>query len=208
MALLTNASAQTALKTLRAMQASGDDVRLRVSTGLKVRSADDNPAFFLVSNTTRGDISVTKGLRDNLAMLEGSIGAAQAGLRELNRLTLQIADMIPVAQNGVAIEELEAASSFVGRWMDILRPGHARIEMQGDDLTPLEQEAVVVSLENLETFPFVADAVDSGDVTVASGSVRTRGATASAPSASTTPSTTNTRKMCVFIRSSRREEYK
>ena len=60
--------------------------------------------------------------------------------------------------------ELEAKTSFVGRWMDILRPGYDRLP-KGDDATrraALEKEAVLVSLENLMTFPFVKEAVDSG----------------------------------------------
>ncbi|MFC3302251.1 flagellin [Parvularcula lutaonensis] len=104
--MFTNLSAVTALKQLRTAQDVGDDVRAQISTGLKVRSADDNPAYFLVANTTRGDISVLKGLRDNLSVTEGAINAAQAGIRQLNELTLQLADMVPVAQNGVAIEQL------------------------------------------------------------------------------------------------------
>ncbi len=58
--------------------------------------------------------------------------------------------------------ELEQKSSFVGRWMDILRPGFDRVEAMGDTpdrLRALEKEAVLVSLENLMTFPFVQEAV-------------------------------------------------
>ena len=57
--------------------------------------------------------------------------------------------------------ELDDQSSFVGRWMDILRPGYGRVQERGesDSLTALEHEAVLVSLENLITFPFVAEAV-------------------------------------------------
>ena len=60
--------------------------------------------------------------------------------------------------------ELEAKSSFVGRWMDILRPGYQRVAHlpQAVILRALEQQAVLVSLENLMTFPFVRDAV-AGD---------------------------------------------
>ena len=60
--------------------------------------------------------------------------------------------------------ELEEKSSFVGRWMDILRPGYERIKDLPDDdqCDALEKEAVVVSLENLMTFPFVSEAVASG----------------------------------------------
>jgi len=59
--------------------------------------------------------------------------------------------------------ELEDGSSFVGRWMDILRPGYERIkDMEGthaERQTALEKEGVLVALENLMTFPFIQDAV-------------------------------------------------
>ena len=60
--------------------------------------------------------------------------------------------------------ELEEKTSFVGRWMDILRPGFERVK----DAEPesrarlLEKESVLVSLENLMTFPFVKDEVKTG----------------------------------------------
>lgn len=57
--------------------------------------------------------------------------------------------------------ELEEKSSFIGRWMDILRPGFDRVKSEPKDviLRALERQAVVVSLENLMTFPFVRDRV-------------------------------------------------
>jgi carbonic anhydrase len=56
---------------------------------------------------------------------------------------------------------LEASTSFVGRWMDILRPGFEAVAAlpEGERLGALERQAVVVSLRNLATFPFVAEAV-------------------------------------------------
>ncbi|WP_341367924.1 carbonic anhydrase [Yoonia sp. BS5-3] len=59
--------------------------------------------------------------------------------------------------------ELEEPGSFIGRWMDILRPGFERLE-DGDDATrkrALEKTSVIVSLENLMSFPFVASAVEN-----------------------------------------------
>ena len=58
--------------------------------------------------------------------------------------------------------ELEDKSSFVGRWVEILRPGYERVAARKDETDPiraLEHEAVVVSLENLMTYPFVKEAV-------------------------------------------------
>lgn len=106
--LLTNVSALTALRTLRGVQRTADIVRSEISTGLKVQSAKDNPAFFLVSTKTKGDQVVLSGLRDNLTMTEGAIRAARAGIDALDRITLALADMVAVSQNGIAVAELEA----------------------------------------------------------------------------------------------------
>lgn len=64
---------------------------------------------------------------------------------------------------------LGESTSFIGRWLDILRPGYDRIK----DMKPseertraLEKQAVLVSLENLMTFPFVADAVEDGNLSL------------------------------------------
>jgi len=69
--------------------------------------------------------------------------------------------------SGQAPELLEA-SSFVGRWMDILRPGYERVAHIEESLRAraLEKEAVVVSLENLMTFPFVKAAVEDDRLTL------------------------------------------
>ena len=58
--------------------------------------------------------------------------------------------------------ELEVKESFVGRWMDILRPKYdlvADVSDESEQLRQLERHAVVTSLENLMTFPFVREAV-------------------------------------------------
>lgn len=65
--------------------------------------------------------------------------------------------------------ELEDRTSFVGRWMDILRPGYERIAGIGDpaaQVRALEKQAVVVSLENLMTFPFVQAKVEADDLSL------------------------------------------
>ncbi|AJE45240.1 carbonic anhydrase [Celeribacter indicus] len=64
--------------------------------------------------------------------------------------------------------ELEQKSSFVGRWMDILRPGYERVleVPESDRKRALEKESVLISLENLMTFPFVREAVEEGNLTL------------------------------------------
>ena len=65
--------------------------------------------------------------------------------------------------------ELADGSSFVGRWMDLLEPGYDRIKANcsgSECVDALEKEAVKVSLDNLMTFPFVADAVKGEALTL------------------------------------------
>ncbi|MGB3176716.1 MAG: carbonic anhydrase [Albidovulum sp.] len=65
--------------------------------------------------------------------------------------------------------ELEEKTSFVGRWMDILRPGYERISHIADEaerITALEHQAVLISLENLMSFPFVSERVKDGSLSL------------------------------------------
>lgn len=65
--------------------------------------------------------------------------------------------------------ELEQTTSFVGRWMDILRPGFERVKHIEDEplrISALEREGVVISLENLMTFPFIREAVEADLLTL------------------------------------------
>jgi len=65
--------------------------------------------------------------------------------------------------------ELDAQTSFVGRWMDILRPKYELVKDEQDPETQiraLEKHAVMISLENLMTFPFISDKVTDGSLTL------------------------------------------
>ncbi|MEM9763252.1 MAG: carbonic anhydrase [Pseudomonadota bacterium] len=67
--------------------------------------------------------------------------------------------------------ELAEGPSYVGRWMDILRPGYetvvAKTEPGPERLAALEREAVKVSIRNLLTFPFVSEKLDEGTLSLA-----------------------------------------
>ncbi len=58
---------------------------------------------------------------------------------------------------------------FVGRWLEILRPGFERIpklQNMEQNIQNLEKQTVVVSLENLLGFPFVSEALKSGTLSL------------------------------------------
>ncbi len=65
--------------------------------------------------------------------------------------------------------QLEAKDSFVGRWMDILKPKYEHVSQVADTAEKaraFEKHAVRASLENLMTFPFIASAVEEGALTL------------------------------------------
>jgi carbonic anhydrase len=60
--------------------------------------------------------------------------------------------------------DLEQKSSFIGRWMDILRPSYESVKIVSneDNLQEnMEKQAVLISLRNLMTFPFVKSGIES-----------------------------------------------
>jgi carbonic anhydrase len=59
--------------------------------------------------------------------------------------------------------------SFVDRWMDILRRGYERVKHIEDDaerITALELTSVVIAIENLLEFPFIQEAITSGQLSL------------------------------------------
>lgn len=65
--------------------------------------------------------------------------------------------------------DLEAKDSFVGRWMDILKPKYelvADIKDEAQQAKELERHSVLASIENLMTFPFVREKVEKGQLSL------------------------------------------
>lgn len=64
--------------------------------------------------------------------------------------------------------ELERETSFIGRWMGLLRPAFEALSLPEEDraarLEALGRAGVVASLHNLAGFPFVARAIEAGEL--------------------------------------------
>lgn len=73
-----------------------------------------------------------------------------------------VAHCLQTCRHGHA--DRDAGSSFVSKWMEILRPGYEKVAEIEDDAqarTELEKQGVLLSLSNLMTFPFVREAVEA-----------------------------------------------
>src|SRR5690606_25560851 len=71
----TNASAMTALQTLRATNKALDTTQSRISTGFAVNTASDNAAYWSIATTMRSDNNAMSTVRDALGL-----GAAQVDI--------------------------------------------------------------------------------------------------------------------------------
>lgn len=105
--ILTNVSAQTALQTLRSVQGNLQETQDRISTGLEVRAAKDNPAFFLVSSQVNGDKTVVDGLNDNLTLSVNAARTATNGINSINGTINEIQTTLTTADSGQALNELQ-----------------------------------------------------------------------------------------------------
>lgn len=66
-------------------------------------------------------------------------------------------------------KEMEEEVSFIGRWLDILRPGYERIDTGPENNNPaqsLEKEGILISLENLMSFPYIREAVEREELSL------------------------------------------
>lgn len=101
-----NPSSMTALRTLRGAETALSNTQQRISTGLKVASPKDNPAFFLVAAQTRADTVFLEGIRENLNYGLGAIRTAQAAQDQLVSVIDNVTAAIIQLETGDAREEL------------------------------------------------------------------------------------------------------
>lgn len=67
-----------------------------------------------------------------------------------------------MCENNIAAAD--AGFEFVGHWLETLRPAHQRVKGEADEarLISMGHEGVIGSLENLMGYPFIAEAVAAG----------------------------------------------
>lgn len=71
-----------------------------------------------------------------------------------------------MCENGVAAEA--SGFEFVGHWLEVLRPAHRRVTASAaaDRVVDMGHQGVVQSLENLAAYPFIAEAMQAGKLSL------------------------------------------
>ena len=121
--ILTNASAMTALNSLRNVNRSLDETQTRISTGLAIRSGKENSAYFSISNTMAGDSGMYKSINEGLTLTKNSIATARLGAEQVVDLAKDFSERLAFAQ-GETVEwdevkkELEELKARVDTTID------------------------------------------------------------------------------------------
>ncbi|OLP58178.1 flagellin [Xaviernesmea oryzae] len=78
--IITNASAISALSTLRSISSSMESTQAHISSGLKVGSAKDNAAYWSIATTMKSDDKALSAVQDALGLAAAKTDTAYNGL--------------------------------------------------------------------------------------------------------------------------------
>jgi flagellin len=107
--ILTNVSAMTALQSLTATNKRLDQTQMRISTGYRVGSAEDNAAYWSIATTMRSDNGALSTVRDALGLGAATIDVAYTGVNSAIEAAKEIKNKLVAArQPGVDRAKIQA----------------------------------------------------------------------------------------------------
>ena len=95
----TNASSMAALRTLNATQNSLGNVQSQLETGLRVSSAKDAPATFVIAQGMRADIGALNAISEGISFGQATIGMAMAGATAISDQLTTLKGLFTQAKN-------------------------------------------------------------------------------------------------------------
>jgi flagellin len=95
----TNVGAMQALQALAGVNAKLDEVQQRISTGLKVSSAKDNPAVWAIAQNQRSQVGALDAVKDSLARGQSAVDVAMTAGQSVSDLLNQMKALALSAQD-------------------------------------------------------------------------------------------------------------
>ena len=111
----TNTTAATALRNLRVSDSAQARSLERLSTGLRINRASDDPSGLVISEQLRAQIASLHQASDNTENASNLIGTAEAALAEVSRLLVGLRESAIFALNtgGSSPEQVDAEQDAV-----------------------------------------------------------------------------------------------
>jgi flagellin len=94
----TNVAAMTALKSLNMTNANLEKTQNRISTGLKVGSAEDNAAYWSIATTMKSDKSALSTVKDALGLGAATVDVASTGANAAIEVAKEIKNKLVAAR--------------------------------------------------------------------------------------------------------------
>lgn len=101
--ILTNVAAMAALQTLRSIDRDMETTQARVSSGLRVETAEDNAAYWSIATTMRSDSSTLSTVQDALGLGAAKVDTAYEAMESAIATVQEIKSKI-VAAYGVGVD--------------------------------------------------------------------------------------------------------
>lgn len=130
--IMTNASAMTALQTLRRVTGDLETTQDRISTGLKVNNAKDNAAYWSIATTMKADVAGFKAVKESLELGSGTTNTASVASKNIveNLQTLK-ARVIAGQTNGV---DKTLIQNDIDQLVKLIKGAAADASFNGDNL--------------------------------------------------------------------------
>ncbi len=108
----TNVSAQIALRSLSMTNSNLEKTQQRISTGLKVGSAEDNAAYWSIATTMKSDRSAMNTVKDALGLGAATLDVAYTGVNSAMDVAKEIKNKLVAArQPGVDRDKIQTEIS-------------------------------------------------------------------------------------------------
>ncbi|MEK0084856.1 flagellin [Benzoatithermus flavus] len=98
--VLTNTGAMTALQVLSQANKNMAVTQGRISTGLKVATADQNAAVYAMAGVMKADVAGYQTIQDNLSIAESGVSVARSAAESIGELLKTMKTKIVSAQDG------------------------------------------------------------------------------------------------------------
>lgn len=109
----TNIASLRALQNLQQTDISQRRTLEHLSTGFRINRASDDPSGFVISERLRAQVTSLNQAVENSQNASNLIGTAEAALREVNNLLVQIRESIVFALNSNSAEQIAAEQDAV-----------------------------------------------------------------------------------------------
>jgi len=124
--LLTNSAAMVALSTLNSISMDLNESNNRVSTGLRIREAQDSAAYWAIATTTRSDNDAMASVKDALAIGRSTLDVTYAGLDAV-RENLQTIKELIVSARQPGVDRVNVQTQITGLQTDMTNKSNASV---------------------------------------------------------------------------------